>query len=103
MDPDKKLGYRSAVFRPLRLVIEPTEALLFFFVVVRRRLAGTLFLRRRLAPRFFLNWFFDPRGKNLPCISLGSLLASFLPIAAFLADLRFRFFFLGISLSFSTC
>ncbi len=94
--PDMKLGYRSAVFKPLvRLDIEPTERRLAFFLAGRRRLAGTLFLLRRFAARFFLKRFFEPRGKNLPLASLGNDLASFLPIAAFLAD--FLRFFLGIS------
>jgi len=71
---------------------------------VRRRLAivflaGTLRRRRCFAARcgFFLKRFFEPRGKNLPLASLGSDLASFLPLATLLDDfLRLRLA-LGIS------
>jgi len=87
--PDMKLGKTSfvvAMVPRLRLGIG------LAFVVVRRR---------RFAPRFFpLKRFFDPRGKNLPLASLGSDLASFLPLAILFVDfLRLR---LGISSLFCT-
>lgn len=68
-------------------------------VVLRLRFAIVGVERRRLTVLFPLTFlrkrFFDPLGKNFPLASLGSDLASFLPLATFFLDfLRLRF---GIS------
>lgn len=61
------------------------------------RLAGTLSRLLRLFP-FLRKRFLLPLGKNLPFLSLGKDLASFLPLATLFLDLTFlRFRLRGIN------
>jgi len=45
---------------------------------------------------FLLKRFLEPRGKNLPCLSRGRLLASFFPLATRFDDFLLRLRFGGI-------
>ena len=90
MVPERKLGKLSELLTPLplpRMIAGEDFLRVSFLLRAAGRFLPDDFLLLFLPP---LNRFLLPRGKNLPFLSLGSVLASFLPRATRLADFLLR-------------
>ena len=94
--PDIKFGKASLDRLRPRGIAGVLVLRLRVLVVRRLRLAGTEFLLRCCAVRFFLKRFLEPLGRNFPDASLGKDLARRFPVATRLEDF-FRLHFGGIS------